>query len=37
MAAGIGASANMSVLLETRQLSKDFGEFRALDDVSITV
>src|ERR1700730_14455871 len=27
----------MSVLLETRQLSKNFGEFRALDDVRIAV
>jgi branched-chain amino acid transport system ATP-binding protein len=27
----------MSVLLETRHLSKNFGEFRALDDVSIAV
>jgi branched-chain amino acid transport system ATP-binding protein len=37
VAAGIGAGAAMSVLLETRQLSKNFGEFRALDDVSIAV
>jgi len=37
VAAILGAGESMSVLLETRRLSKNFGEFRALDDVSIAV